>query len=214
MSDRQTAQSVASAPIAASDVMAGVLVGGRSLRMGSPKACLPHPQGGSFADHALRVASALSEEVVVLGEPPTALVLPREQVVLRDAPGRGGPLAGLLALLACAGDRWSLLLACDMPFLTPETLRLLLTSARPSMAGDPVDAIAFNRREATGAHACAALYAPSILPIAKAEYADGRGSLNEVLSRACTLRIDCDSSHYHSLHNVNTPDDIDACRRP
>jgi molybdopterin-guanine dinucleotide biosynthesis protein A len=42
-------------------------------------------------------------------------------------PGKG-PLGGICAAMACSASKWSLVVACDMPFLQPEAIELLVSS--------------------------------------------------------------------------------------
>ncbi|HSM52334.1 MAG TPA: molybdenum cofactor guanylyltransferase, partial [Thermoanaerobaculia bacterium] len=102
----------------------GLLVGGASRRMGTPKQLLEI--GGRALGEIVATALAPHVETLCLlgdGEvPPELAGLPR----LADLPGIGGPLAGMLAALrARPGDGW-LVAACDQPGLTPEAVAWLV----------------------------------------------------------------------------------------
>jgi molybdopterin-guanine dinucleotide biosynthesis protein A len=106
-----------------------VLAGGRSSRMGSPKVALEW-HGSTL----LRRVTGLLERgvdagVVVVRAPGQALpTLEPRIVVVEDAePGRG-PLQGLAAGLAAAGERAETAFVCstDLPFLHPAFVRAVL----------------------------------------------------------------------------------------
>jgi molybdopterin-guanine dinucleotide biosynthesis protein A len=45
---------------------------------------------------------------------------------------RRGPVAGICAALRATSTEWSLILVCDLPYLTPEYLRYLIQTAQDS----------------------------------------------------------------------------------
>ena len=182
---------------------AGILVGGRSRRMGRAKALLPLPGGTTLIEHVAGVASQVAQDVVILGQL-TALPAPLTHLpVLPDAEPDRGPLAGLCSLLEYARARWGLLLACDMPCLAPAVIHRILAAARSD-----VDAVAFLRdNPAEPYHACCALYHPRILPEALSELAEGRASLQGLLARVRVAALRPDPQQTPLLMNVNTPQD-------
>ncbi len=110
-------------------VLGGVLVGGASTRMGTPKGLLVR-RGVSFAERAVAALDPLVSRVVLLGHGQVAAAcrsLPR----LADPPGLAGPLAGMLAALRWApGHAW-VFAPCDLPAITPEAVRWLLARRAP-----------------------------------------------------------------------------------
>jgi molybdopterin-guanine dinucleotide biosynthesis protein A len=101
--------------------MAGVLLtGGASSRMGTDKAHLV-VNGETLATRAARVLSAVCDPVIEVG--PAVSGLPAIQ---EDPPG-AGPLVALLAGHGALGRPPSIvLLACDLPFVEPPLLQLLV----------------------------------------------------------------------------------------
>jgi len=102
----------------------GLLVGGASRRMGTPKQLL-EVGGRPLAEIVAAALAPHVEALCLLGDgevPPALAALPR----LADLAGVGGPLAGLLAALrARPGAGW-LVAACDQPGLTPEAVAWLV----------------------------------------------------------------------------------------
>lgn len=197
--------------------LAGILVGGGSNRMGRCKALIELPGGETMIERVHEAAAAVASEVVILGE---GVQLPEKLsalAVLADAVPAGGPLAGLCSLLEHAGNRWALMLACDMPKLGAVTLRKLIDRADDGV-DDRVDAIAFARPDQPDScHACCALYHPRILPAALDELRTrdtvrqgraGRASLQALLRRIDTTILQPTPADDTQLANVNSPDDL------
>jgi len=114
-------------------VIGAVLAGGRSRRMGRPKADIPLGDGRSMIDHVIARVKAVCPQVVVVGGAPVSMDGVRH---LPDTLPDLGPLGGLNTLLDSGLANAYLVVACDQPFLLPEILRLLL-------AGDPAVAHLF-----------------------------------------------------------------------
>jgi molybdopterin-guanine dinucleotide biosynthesis protein A len=188
--------------------VAGILVGGRSIRMGRPKSTLPLPNGRVLVEHVAGVARKTGrwiEEVVILGDGVPAPASLTHLTVLPDTEPDAGPLAGLLSLLRHSGERWALLLACDMPLVTPLLLEHLCTAARPDR-----DAVAFRRPDRPNTwHACCALYHPRLLPAALSELIHGSRRLQHLLAKAHTLELEPTPAEQQMLMNLNTPQDYD-----
>lgn len=103
-----------------------ILAGGQSRRMGRDKALLEIggvPVVSRVAAELSRVAgriavvSSREEDYRFLGVP----VIPDP-----EAFAGMGPLAGIRAGLAWAGTEWCVVCACDLPFASAETIRVLL----------------------------------------------------------------------------------------
>jgi len=101
--------------------MAGVLLtGGASTRMGTDKAQLV-VRGETLATRSARVLASVCDPVVEVGSGVSGLPAVREE------PPGGGPLVALLAGVGALGrPRSVILLACDLPNISSEILRLLV----------------------------------------------------------------------------------------
>jgi molybdopterin-guanine dinucleotide biosynthesis protein A len=147
-----------------------VLCGGRSRRMGRDKAALPFG-GESMLARAVRTASAVSEDVMVVGLSRMAEVAPARHL---SDPG-DGPLVALTTALRSAREGEVLLLACDMPLVTPALLRQLHALAGQAEACVPrVDGIAVPT---------CAIYRRDVVEVAEALVARGERALRSLLDR-------------------------------
>ena len=167
-----------------------LLTGGSSRRMGTAKAGLLL-EGETLARRAARVLGAVCESVVEVG--PGWTELPS---VLEDPPG-SGPLAALVAgadALDVHGP--VLLLACDLPFVEEELLRLLIDW--PGVATVvPIDA-------AGVAQPVCARYSAVGIERARALLATGERSLQPLVSDRGAERIS--GFPVRALTDVDTPE--------
>jgi molybdopterin-guanine dinucleotide biosynthesis protein A len=116
-------------------VWACVLIGGRSSRMGRAKHLLRDSRNGmTWLERTAQLLRPLASGLVISGsgEVPAGI---EDAVRLADIPGASGPLAGVLAAM-----RWQpavswLVVACDMPDITEDALRWLLSRRAPGIWG-------------------------------------------------------------------------------
>ena len=97
-------------------VRAGVLIGGESRRMGTPKHELMW-RGRRFLQHVEAAVADYVVDVVALGGAEG----------LADVPGHRGPNGGILAARRHDPDAIWLIVACDMPLVTPAAVAWLLS---------------------------------------------------------------------------------------
>lgn len=189
--------------VKARGLVAGVLVGGRSTRMGSCKALLRYGTK-TFLEHIALAAGAVADEVVLLGHldnaPPELQGLPR----LKDDPQWAGPVAGLIPLLEYAGDRLALLIACDMPLIQPAILCRLADAC-----DEDADGAAYRVREGDVAHyPCALALHSRTLSVIRAT--NSAFSLRSVIERVDCRILEADLAAACSLRSFNTPDEYAA----
>ena len=113
-------------------MLGAIQAGGRSRRMGSDKAWLPLG-GRPLIEHVLAAARPVVERLVIIID----LRSPQAERYRDFAAKSGvevqpdlhpgiGPLGGIeTALAGCSSGESALILACDLPYLSPELLALL-----------------------------------------------------------------------------------------
>lgn len=115
-----------------------VFAGGRSTRMGRDKALLTLPNGQTLLERAVAVLRELgaTEILVSIGRDKTyGLQGTRE---LPDVQTDCGPLGGLHACLTEAKEKLCMVLAVDLPAMTPEYVRWLLSQTQKERGVVPI----------------------------------------------------------------------------
>ena len=110
-----------------------VLAGGDSRRMGMPKADLDLG-GRTLITRVLDQLEPLCAEVMIVGRSMTDMIESDHKLVRDLVPGLG-PLGGLVTGLFYARYAWTLVAACDLPFLDRGVLELIITEALRAPAG-------------------------------------------------------------------------------
>lgn len=147
-------------PTESRDVTAIVLAGGRSRRMGRDKAALVLG-GRTLLQRAVDAAGSAADAIIVVGAPGRLLPAVTSSVplvLLADAEEGSGPLAGTVTGLRAVRTAVAVVLACDMPFVTPSLLSLLasvvregVSAAVPVVEGEPQPLCSAVRADALGA---------------------------------------------------------------
>ena len=103
-----------------------ILAGGRSSRMGTPKALLPFA-GEPLIVHIVRRLQSLFSEIVVVAAPGQPLP-PIPARVVHDEDAYQGPVGGIYYGLRAIADDFAFITSCDAPFastrLIDELVRL------------------------------------------------------------------------------------------
>jgi molybdenum cofactor guanylyltransferase len=128
-----------------SGLRACLLSGGASRRMGTDKALLPHPAGGTWLEFSLARLAALPLPITLLSHHRAhhALARPLRDgrglpiTVLEEPPPREGPLLALDRLMAHHPGEGLLLCPVDMPWLQVAALEALLSAAAAAAAPAP-----------------------------------------------------------------------------
>ncbi len=174
-----------------------VLTGGRSSRMGQDKALLPF-QNATLGSYVAAQVAAAAGSATLIGDPERhgALGYP----VLADMRPGFGPLGGVETALRNSSARWNLVVACDMPRLTPAFLLELLT--RAERAETPCFAPVSPRG---GPEPLCAVWRSDVLPMIMGALDRNIRKMAEVLEilHAVYWRVE-DASWFE---NVNTPED-------
>ncbi|MBV9087257.1 MAG: molybdenum cofactor guanylyltransferase [Acidobacteriaceae bacterium] len=183
-------------------VAAFVLAGGKSSRMGVDKPFLSL-DGQTLLERALDLAKTVSQTVAIVGA--------REKFasyapVIEDKyPGRG-PLAGIHAALTSTASPLNLMLAVDLPFITPAFLRYLVTSA------EEAGAVVTVPKMAGGFQPLCAVYASGFAAISEVALKQGRNKIDALFAETRVHVIDeAELSRFAfdpaMFENLNTPED-------
>lgn len=193
--------------------MLGALInaGGASRRMGTHKALLPMPDGTILLAHVVAAAAAVADGpiIVVANHAPVAdaaASLPRVTVVADAWPGKG-PLAGIAVGLGLLPG-WMLALACDLPLLRVELLRLLAGLCAPEW--DVVVPVVDGRAQSM----CAA-YHRRCLPFVQEMLRQERLRIRDLYTQVRVRTVGEDELRQadptlQSFTNVNTPEEWQA----
>lgn len=186
-----------------SGVCGAVLTGGASRRMGEDKA-LVEVAGRPMA---ARVVAALRDAgcttvVAIGGDPRRGDALGAE--LLPDLWPGEGPLGGILTAIEWAAGAPVVVVACDLPWLSPAVVRTLVDEAsRPG--GHAHAVVAQTDRQ----EPLCALWWPSAGSVVAAAFREGERSVSRMLDqldlRRCAVAPE-------ALVNVNTPHDLDRVR--
>jgi len=115
---------------APTDFTAFILAVGNSTRMGTDKAFVML-EGRTLLARALEVCRTVTSDVRIVGD--RKKFAPFAPVVEDVFPGCG-PLAGIHAALRASQTDWNVVLAVDLPFVSPALLLFLVAQARESRA--------------------------------------------------------------------------------
>ena len=188
----------------------GVIVaGGRGTRLGPGPKALVVLDGRTLLERAIETLSLCCDDWIVATAPDVELPVDGARLV-RDAPGSGGPLAGVAAALAAREPSDALVLGVDFPLARPRALAALAErrgnapAVLPAPAGSPQPLAA-----AYGAEACAALGRA----LAEGETSIRRAALALeplILDDAALAALEGGSE---TFFNVNTPADLAEAAR-
>ena len=189
-----------------------VLAGGASSRFGSDKA-LAQLAGETVLSRMLQLLNEVADSVGIvstIGRYPDF----GEKIVADRWPAEGA-LGGILTALYASqefGRDWSLIVSCDMPFLTRRWLRYMLERAIASNAG------ALYPRSQAGDEPLCGCWRTAALPQLQAAFDDG---VRKVTDGAKRLRVEVlDEEHWKRFDtagrlfwNMNTQQDYEEAVR-
>ncbi len=184
-----------------------VLAGGRSRRMGQDKAQV-RIGGLTLLERALQTAGAVASAVHIVGsEPNYASLAP----VIEDHYAGQGPLADIHAALSFTRQELNLMLAVDLPGVSPELLRYLV---REAGGGDAVVTVP---QSAGRLQPLCAVYLRQFAQLAGDALARGANRIDSLFEQ-CSRRIISEAElagagfGEEMFENVNTPEDLAAAR--
>lgn len=199
-----------------------ILTGGKSSRMGSPKALLLF-DGEPLVVHVARALRSLFGDIVVVGGPgeefvellrllssqPNKLNQPNEPKVtlIRDEVSHQGPVGGIYYGLSVAAGEFCFVTSCDVPFLSARLISYLVSQISDYDVVVPYWQERFQP--------LCAVYRKSVTPLLKEQL--DRGELRPIflyekvrtrkVTEAEIRRFDPEGS---SFFNMNSPEDYRA----
>lgn len=189
-----------------------VLCGGRSTRMGRPKALLPFgPE--LMLQRVIRILGEVVSPIVVVAARDQALPpLPAGVLIARDEHEALGPLAGLAAGLAALQGKADAAYAssCDVPLLRPAFVRRVIAALADYDLAIP--------RDGQYHHPLAAVYRTSVEKPVRDLIAAGRLRPFFLLEKLRAREIDVSELRHvdpelQSLRNTNTPEEYQSALR-
>ena len=201
-------------------LLAAIQAGGRSTRMGKDKAWL-ELAGRPLLEHGLAAAQPLADRLAVVisrdcSQPDKYAQLARKwrAALLYDPHDHRGPLGGIhTALLHAQRDEKTLVLACDLPFVTTDFLRLLQAVDRQETAQAASHGLTTPVDDAGRVQMLAGIYSAACLPQVEQMLAEDVLRLDRLCARVRTRRVEF-AEYAHLLGaekflcNLNTPVDV------
>jgi len=190
---------------ASSNIAAFVLAGGKSTRMGADKAFVML-DGRTLLARALDLARSVTKDVRIVGE---AAKFSSFAPTVEDLFPGCGPLAGIHAALRASSAEWNLVLAVDVPFVSPELLASLIARARDSKA------VATVPRSSRGWQPLCAVYRRAFADLAEPALRAGHYKIDALFAGQGILAISEEellSAGFsrEMFRNLNTPEEVAA----
>lgn len=182
------------------DVTCLILCGGRSKRMGRPKAFLPYG-GTTMVNHILTTVRDLFAETFLVANEPESFEDFDVDVVKDILPYRG-PLGGILSGLLVSQHSHAFVVACDMPLIDPKIVREICSKRSEH------DVIVASHEE--GIEPLLGIYSKNCIRPLEESLFNGDLSLRDFLSGLSSSTYQIEEGESRNLpcyFNVNTPQD-------
>lgn len=179
-----------------------VLCGGRSKRMGRPKAFLPY-EGSTIISHIVATMTELFVRTILITNEPEAYEDLGVDVVKDILPHRG-PMGGILSGLVTSETEYAFVIACDMPLVSKKLIRGM-TETRHGY-----DVVVLSHED--GLEPLLGIYSTScIKPLEESLFA-GNLSVQDLITGLKTTTFKFNSQKYEPdvlppYFNINTPQD-------
>jgi molybdopterin-guanine dinucleotide biosynthesis protein A len=110
-----------------------ILAGGKNTRIGKNKAFIQLPTGETILQNTLNVLQKIFPEIIIVTNQKEAYLNFNAQAnagssrqVVEDLIKERGPLGGIFTGLCYSTSKRNFVMACDMPFVNPAVIKLLL----------------------------------------------------------------------------------------
>jgi molybdopterin-guanine dinucleotide biosynthesis protein A len=185
------------------DVDAAILAGGQARRFGGRDKAALVIQGLRVLDRQLEALRQVTDRIVIVGGSIERFADAGVPIIADRTPALG-PLGGICTALEYATSHRTLILACDLPFVTAQFLAYLAETARECEVTMP--------RTAHGVHPLCAAWATTAAPMVSGLVDQGVRKVRDVVARLRVHIVEGDALNAFDpdgrlLHNINTPDD-------
>jgi molybdopterin-guanine dinucleotide biosynthesis protein A len=175
-----------------------ILIGGGSTRMQQDKSTL-HYHGPNQRDHLISLLTPLCSQVFLSCNATQASELTDTYNIIPDKLEGVGPIGGIQSAFDQYPTVAWLVVACDLPLLTPETLYYLITHRQTHK-----QATAFRTGKEKYPEPLLAIYEPAAYPVIRHEIEKGQYSPSRVLSTMDVAWLEVPNEN--DLKNVNDPE--------
>ena len=190
-----------------------ILAGGKSSRLGRDKAW-EDVGGQRIIDRVIGALQSSCDEVLIIGDRPerqSELSLPKCIQYRSDELKGRGSIGGLYTGLKSSDTLWSLVVACDMPFISRELIRFMLSIISKNRC-DAIVPIINGRYQPTHA-----LYNSTCIPFIEKNISSGNFRMDSYFDEIYLEEISEDvinsiQGAELSFFNVNTEDDLFTAR--
>lgn len=189
------------------DISVVILAGGKSTRMGEDKAFIKLAER-ALIEYVLAVVRTLSDDIIIVTNNPEKYE-PFGSRTVHDLLPRNCSLVGLYSGLRVAIHRHTLVVACDMPFLSAALINYMVNQL------DHYDAVIPAYKGYY--EALHAIYSQTCIPVIETHLARGNCKITDFFRHIRARYIDdgevaqLDPEHW-SFFNVNNPDDLARAR--
>ena len=185
-----------------------IQAGGRSTRMGGEPKALLELGGKRIVERVVDALAAVLDDLLVVTNTPERYAFLHLPMVADRYPD-GGALGGIFTGLAAAGGEAAFTVACDMPFVHPEVVRLVV-----ARAGEADVVIPRTDGQYETMHA---LYAKACLAPMESRLRAGHLKIVGFFPDVRVLEITAAAVARHrapevAFMNVNTPDELARAR--
>ena len=185
------------------DLTAFILAGGKSTRMGTDKAFVTL-DGQTLLARALNVARSITPNVRIVGDP--AKFSPFAPTVADIFPNCG-PLGGIHAALRSSQTDLNLILAVDLPFVSPALLQYLIQCANNNAAAVTV------AQTGGGYQPLCAIYRRNFAEAAEQSLQAGRYKIDTLFGPTSTQTITQEELEHagfspNQFRNLNNPQEL------
>jgi len=190
-----------------SDIIAFILSGGKSSRIGTNKALL-QIEGKPLIQRLVELLDPIFSEVVISSNEPDLYNFTGKKIV-QDIYSARGPLAGIHSILKFTNIKMNFIISCDLPLISTQLINYIVNYETMK---DIILPVADGRIQQT-----CGLYSKNILNEVEKLLIESnqknsklKGSIYELMDRVPTEIVEVDKFDFYSpdlFLNINTPED-------